>query len=49
MLTIAPKSVILVKRLSERGNASDESEKVFEKAKKLLDKRVPIWYNKIPL
>ena len=40
---------ILVKRLSERGNASDGSEKVFEKAKKLLDKRVPIWYNKIPL
>ena len=48
-MTIAPKSVILVKRLSERANASDGSEKVFEKAKKLLDKRVPIWYNKIPL
>ena len=35
--------------LEREVNAGLGTVKSFEKAEKLLDKRVPVWYNKIPL
>ena len=49
VLTFSAVFGILIRRLSERSNAELGTVKSFEKAEKLLDKRVPVWYNKIPL